>query len=191
LCRAGAFLSTRSRNRDMQLKAVIPDQFACAALFQQAHPEDERGTPAPHRQHDAPPLSADRLSRPGQWVVALIFPGVTAFAVDLAQVTHGINVGKEGMTDHLYRLTTEGKLAFGGLLQFISVRPARVLLASRQMDVSAERPDSRRFHLGFPQACPIAKAQACQAIDTHRLHLPSHPSFSQHYSREGGWYAGG
>ena len=76
------------------------------------------------------------------------------------------------MTNHLHGLAVEGKSPRGGLLQVVSIRPAGVLLAGGQMEITTQGPDSRGFPLGFIQASAQPGTEASQGIDANSFHQP-------------------
>jgi hypothetical protein len=87
----------------------------------------------------------------------------------LAKLTCGIDVGKEGMDNHLDRLTMQCKLSFGCLLQLIASRPFGMAHSGLLVDLYAEVPNLSRFHLGGFQASKQFWG-GFQSIHTHCIH---------------------
>jgi len=74
---------------------------------------------------------------------------VADLAIGFPEFPRRFDVGQEGASNQLDRLAIEGKLAFGGTVQVVLVRPARVLLAGFQVHITAHIPDACGFHAGF------------------------------------------
>ncbi len=107
-------------------------------------------------------LNAHRLRRPGEGVVALVFVGVAHRVIPPAvtgfELDGSLDIGQEGMADHLHRLAVQGKLPpVGCLLEILSLGPAASLLTRLPVLVTAPRPDPRRFQLSLAQ--PLAQSR--------------------------------
>ena len=137
-------------NTNMQLKAIVPDQATCAAVFGQFEMQSDGLASIAHGQNHASRLLLDGLSRPFDWIEALFSPGIfhPQLGMSLTELARGIDVGKEGMDDHLHRLRVQCKWsAFGGLLQRTLSRPEQMFSASLFVRFDAKVPDFRSFHL--------------------------------------------
>lgn len=89
----------------MKLVAIIPHQLAGSRLFGNIHPQHKRWVPSTHWEDDTSPLSAHRLRRPRECVEAFVFIGVAHFGVLVFEQLGCIDVGEEGMANHLDSLT--------------------------------------------------------------------------------------
>ncbi len=157
-------------NRDVQLKAVLPDELAAPNALGQVELEHQRTAPSSHRQHDTSPFHADCLGRPEQREVPLVLVGVADPGVGVAQFPRGLDVGQEGMQDHLHRLAVQRELPFGSGSQVGLVRPGGMRFAGGQMQITADGPDPRGFQAGFAQALGIALAQRGKGINANGFH---------------------
>jgi hypothetical protein len=68
--------------------------------------------------------------------------------MSLTELARGIDIGKKGMGNHLYRLAMQSKLStFGRLLQFVASGPLGMVHSRLSVDLNAEVPDFGGFHL--------------------------------------------
>lgn len=106
LHRAGSLLGLWDFYTHMQFKAVVPDQAASTTVFWKVDRQNKRSTASSPRQHHAPTLFGDRLSRPLDWVKAFGAPGILHLHLRmcLTELVRCLYVGKECADDHLYRL---------------------------------------------------------------------------------------
>jgi hypothetical protein len=168
----GCLFILRRLNTHMQLKAVVPNKTASAALFRQVKRQDKGITSFAHRQNNPPILAAHSLSRPLDWIEAFFAPWIfhLHLGMRLSKLACGLDVGKKGMDHHLYRLRVQCKLStFGGLLQLIAPRPFGVAHSGLLVDLDTEVPNFRRFHLSGFQASEQFYG-GFQSIHTHCIH---------------------
>jgi hypothetical protein len=97
----------------MQFKAVLPDQRPRSTVFRQIKRQDKRSTSPPHWQNHSPRGTYNSLSRPGDGVEAFRAPGILHPhpRVFLPQDACRLDVGKEGMHNHLHRLARASQTA--------------------------------------------------------------------------------
>ena len=159
-------------NADMQFKPSVPHKGHGSTVFGQIERQHQRSTSPSHRQNDAPLPSNHGLSRPRDWVEAFGAPGVfhAHLRVCLAKLARGLNVGKEGMHDHLYRLTLQSKTAFGRLLQFMAPRPCAVSPSGRFVGFHAVIPDLSCLLLSRLQSVKLACREMVEPIYANGLH---------------------
>ncbi len=160
----------RHRDGDVQFVPILPDEFDAPDSLRQVQLEHQRLPRASHGQHDASPLHTHRLGRPVQRKEALVLVGIADLPIGAAQFAGGLDIGKELVADHLDALAVERKSAFGGVLELLTIRPGRVLLPGRQMQIAAHRPYSGGFSLRLVQAPPQGRAQGGEGIDGHGFH---------------------
>jgi hypothetical protein len=157
---------------DMQFKAVIPNQAACAAILGQSEMQDDGLAPLAHRQNNASRLLRDRLSRPFDRIEAFLSPWIVHphLRVRLTELARGVDIGKESMYYHLYRLTVQCKLsAFGSLLQLTLPRPLRMIHPSLLVRFDTEVPDFGGFHLRISKR-RRQLFSGLQSVDTDCFH---------------------
>src|SRR5258708_2245660 len=158
-CMAGSRRSVSLWDLDthMQLKAVIPDQGTRTAVCRQVKRQHQRRAAFAHGKHDASLLPAHSLCRPGHGIEALGFVGVAHahLRMCLSQLPGGLDVGEEGMDDHLNRLAMKGKASLRGFLKFVSSRPFLVMQAGGCLKFHTAIPHTRRFQLRITQASQL------------------------------------
>ncbi len=164
-------LSLWRLNTDMQLKSIIPNKAASTAVLRKLKRQDERRISSAHGQDNLVVFFADGLGRPMNRIEALLTARIFHFhlRMGLTELTCGIDVGKEGMHNHLDRLTMQGKLSFGRFLQFIAPRPLAVLHSCLLVDLTTEVPYFCRFHLSSLQASKQLRG-GLQSIHTYCIH---------------------
>jgi len=165
------FLCLWLLDTDVQLKTVVPNQAASAAVFRKFDRHNDGGAAFAHRQNNAPLLTAHRLSRPFDEVEALGMPRVLhpQIGMRLTELTCRSDGGKKGMHHHLHRLTMQGKLSFGGLLQFAAPGPLGMLHPCLFVDLTTAVPHLGRFHLSSLQASKQLRS-GVQSIHTYCMH---------------------
>ncbi len=157
----------------MQFKAMIPDQRTRFTVFRQSQGQDQGSTTPAHRQNDSCPLTCHSLRRPADRIEAFLPPGIfhPHLGVFLTQDARRLDVGKEGMNNHLHRLTVQCKASFRGLLQLITSRPFLMRKASRFVRFHTAVPHLRRFHVKSLQAFELCIRQMMQLVDFYSLHV--------------------
>ena len=158
-------------NTHMQLKAVVPNKTASPTVFRQVKRQNKRVAPLSHRQNNPSVFATYSLSRPFDRIEAFFSPGILHLhlGMRLAEFACGLNVGKEGMDDHLHRLAMQSKLAFRCLLQFIAPRPFGMVHSCLLVDLDTAVPNFRCFHL----SCGHSSEQflgGFQPVHTHCIH---------------------
>jgi hypothetical protein len=158
-------------NTNMQLKAIIPNQAARAAIFRQVKRQDKGVTSFAHRQDNPPILTAHSLSRPLDRREAFFSPWIfhLHLGMSLSKLACGSDVGKKGVHDHLHRLAMQSKLAFRCLLQLIAPRPFGTAHSGLLVDLYTEVPNFSRFHLSSFQASEQFWG-GFQPVHTHCIH---------------------
>jgi hypothetical protein len=143
---------------DVQFKSVVPYQCTGSARFSKIKGQHNRLAPLAHGQDHPSFFFAHCLSRPEDGVEAFATSGIfhLHLRMGLAKLAGCLDIGKEGMNDHLNRLAMQGKAAFGRLLQFVASRPALVGLSCLFMLLHAQIPDLSGFHLGGFQSAKLA-----------------------------------
>lgn len=88
----------------VQLKPLVPDQAARAAVFGQRDRQDKGWASSSHGQDHAPVFFAHCLSRPLDGIKAFGSPRVLHLhlGMGLTELACGLDVGKEGGNDHLH-----------------------------------------------------------------------------------------
>jgi hypothetical protein len=142
---------------DMQFKAMVPDERTATTCFWQIKRKHQGFAPFAHWQHDASKLFGDGLCGPRNGIEPLRFVGIAHLhlGVSLPKLARGLDVGKKGMNDHLYRLAMQGELPLGGLLQFIASGPLGMGETRRLVGLHAAVPHVRGFHLSIAQAAKL------------------------------------
>jgi len=91
----------------MQLIAILPDDLTGSGILRNINGEDDGGAATTHRQHEASALDTHRLGGPQQGVKAFVFVGIAHLRVLWFDEPGGLDIGEEGMADHLHRLAME------------------------------------------------------------------------------------
>src|SRR5258708_605692 len=156
---------------DMQFKTVIPDKATGTAVIFQLNWQDDGFTSFAHRQNHSSVLFAYSLSRPFDRIEVLLTPGIfhLHLRMGFAKLACGIDVGKERMHHHLYRLAMQRKLSFGCFLQFIATGPLAMSHSCLLIDLTTQVPHTGRFHLSSFQASKQLWG-GLQSIHTHCIH---------------------
>ena len=157
-------------NTDMQLKPSVPHQRTRPTLLRQLDRKHDASTPTAHWQHDTPTLFRDSLSRPHHGIESLRFPGIFHLWGSRLKLPSGLDIGKEGMHDHLNRLAVQGKCAFGGFLQVTPTRPFGMRLTSGFMGLHAEVPDLCCLHLSRFEALEHRMREMIESVDFYGVH---------------------
>ncbi len=158
-------------NTHMQFESIIPDKATSPTMCRKLNGQDDGCAAFPHRQNNAPLLTAHRLSRPFDGVEALGTPRVLHlhFGMRLTELTCRIDVGEKSMHNHLDRLTMQCKLSFGGLLQFAATGPLGMLHPCLFVDLTTAVPHLGRFHLSSLQASKQFRS-GLQSIHAYCMH---------------------
>jgi hypothetical protein len=167
-------------NTDMQLKAVVPNKTASPTVFRQVKSQNKRVTAFAHGKDNPSIFMTYSLSRPLDRIEAFFSPGIfhLHLGMGLAEFACGINVGKEGMDDHLHRLAMQSKLStFGCLLQLIAPRPFGMVHSGLLVDLDTEVPDFGGLHLSLSQTSK-EHWRGRQAVNLYRVHYLTHQIFA-------------
>src|ERR1700757_3177917 len=157
---------------DVQLKAVIPDQAACPAVFRQINGQHQRWTTLSHWQDHPAMFTRDGLRRPLDRIEVFRAPGVLHLhlGVSPAKLASRLDVGEESGDDHLDRLTMQRETPFCRFLQNITSRPFRMAGAGGLVRFQTGVPYLRCLHLSSLAALELAVRQVMQLVDFHRFH---------------------
>jgi len=169
---AGSLLCSRHLDADMQFKAPIPDQGTRPGVFGKIEGQDERWV-APAHWQDHPPLSpVDSLGGPLDRVELLGAPGILHphLRVRLAQLAGGLDIGEEGVDDHLHGLAMQPVLTFRGSLQRVPPWPLRMREARLLVHLHAKVLDMRRLLLCGLQFVQLVRRQVIESVDAHGFH---------------------
>ena len=170
---------TLHRHLDRNVELVcrtVPDQLAAAGHEALRFWQDDRLAPPAHGQDDVALGDGDGLRGPQQRVVALVAPRVLhlEFAAP-AQFGRGLDVGEEGVADHLDALRVQGKQALGGGLKLRTPRPRGAFLARGRVQVSALHPDFGRLRASGGTTRQRLHRQAGDAMNAYnRFRAGSH-----------------
>ena len=117
-------------------------------------------------------LPATRILLAKNWVKTLRSPGILHphRRLCLAQLARGFHLGKEGVSNHLYRLAMQGELALGRLLQLIAPRPFGMSQSSLFVRFHAEVPDLGRLLLRGLHSAKLASRQVVKSIHSYGFH---------------------
>ncbi len=156
---------------DVQFKAIVPDKATRATLFRKCNWQNQRLASFAHRQNNSSLFFAHRLSGPFDRIEALRTPRILHLhlGMTLTELTCGVNGGKKSMDNHLHRLTMQGKLSLGCLLQFGASRPCAVRHPCLLMDLRAQVPNLSGFHLSGFQTSKQLRMRM-QPVDIHGIH---------------------
>jgi hypothetical protein len=167
-----AWSSFRSRNldADVQFKASVPDQRTGSTFWRKIQRQNQRGTTTSHRQNGAPWLFADGLFRPHDGIEPLGFVGIAHLGVAWFQLARGVDIGKEGMYNHLDGLTMQGKAAFRRFLQGVASRPWCMFKTSLFMHLHTAIPDVGRLLLSGFQSAQLVSRQVFKPVHAHGFH---------------------
>ncbi len=165
------FFSLWLFNTDMQFKAIVPNQATGTAVFRKLDWQDDGFASLPHGQDKTSVFTTHSLSGPFDRIEPLGTPGVFHFHVrmSLTKLTCRLDVGKKGMHHHLDRLAMQGKLSFGGLLQFSAPRPLAVSHSGLFVDLTTQVPHLSGFHLSSFQVSKQLWG-GVQPIHAHGIH---------------------
>ncbi len=157
----------------VQFKARVPDQSAGPTTLRQGNGKHNGRPPSAHRQNNAPPFLVDGLGGPVNGVEADDSPGIlhTHFGVCPSQCAGCLHIGEKSVHDHLYGLTVQGILSFGGSLQFVTPRPMYMSHSRILMGFHAEIPDLCRFQLSFFKSTEESRRQMPQLIHANGFHI--------------------
>jgi hypothetical protein len=167
-------------NTHMQLKTVVPNKAASPTVFRQVKRQNKRVAPLSHRQNNPSIFTTYSLSRPLDRIEAFFSPWILHLhlGMRLAEFACGLNVGKEGMDDHLHRLAMQSKLStFGHLLQFIAPRPLGMVHSRLLVDLDTEVPNFRCFHLSCGHSSK-EHWRGRQAVNLYRVQYLTHQIFA-------------
>jgi len=168
--RPRSFGRLSSGNGDMQLIAILPDDLTGSGILRNSNGEDDGGAATTHRQHEASALDTHRLGGPQQGVKAFVFVGIAHLRVLWFDEPGGLDIGEEGMADHLHRLAMERKAPFRRLLQVVTRGPGKLVVARCLVQITAHRPDTGRFHLRVTQPSGQYPWKMIQSVDAYRFH---------------------
>ena len=155
--RAGSFCCLWSFDAHMQLKPLVPDQAARAAVFGQRNGQDQGWASFAHRQDHTPMFFAHRLRGPLDGIKAFGAPGILHLhlGMGVTKLACGLDIGKEGGNHHLHRLAVQGKTPFGGFLQRVSSWPGQMGQTCSFMHLHTAIPYLCSFHLSSFEALEL------------------------------------
>jgi hypothetical protein len=156
--------------RDMQLKAIIPNERYCSCLLDTKR-KDKRLSAFAHRENQLAVFYLDGLSGPRDGIEGFCAPGILELLVTLAaMLAGGVYVGDKRLTHPLNRLTMKLSAAFGGTLQSNLSGPRVVGLSRFQVKVFAGIPNPGTFHLCGFQSLKRSVIKVFEVIDLSGLH---------------------
>ncbi len=169
---AGRLLRLGYLDADVQLEAPVPDERTRARARRQVKRQDQWWAAFAHRQECPPFAGADGLCGPVDGVELLLTPGIlhAHLGVFLAPPPRCLNVGEEGVDDHLHGLAVQVVSAFGGPLQLVPPRPLRMGHPCFLVRSHAAVPDAGRLLLCGLQSAKLARRQVVESIHAHGLH---------------------
>jgi hypothetical protein len=173
LNRAGTGFRLWDFHADVQFEATVPHERTGPGVLWQLNGQYQRRATFAQWQHDAPLLDAHRLGGPVDGIERFDAPGVlhAHLRVFLAQFARGLDVRKESVNHHLYRLAMQGIPAFGHPLQLVAPRPRSMGHPSIFVGLHAKIPPMGRFHLRFLEAVEERRRQVVQVIHANCLHM--------------------
>lgn len=90
--------------------------------------------------------------------------------VGLAQLACRVDIGEEGVNDHLNRLTVQGKTTLSGSLQFITFRPPGMLSSGQFVAFHTAIPHLCSFHLRSLQSVKLPSGEMIKPKHTYGFH---------------------
>jgi len=166
----------RSRNRHMQFVSCTPDEGDAPDGCGQGQAEAQRLASSSHGQNEAFAVARDRLGRPLHRHIGLGLIRVAHARVRGLELTGGLHIGQELMTEHLNALGVQGELStFGGPLQRVAIWPGLMLTPGVLMQVAAHVPHAGGFLLCRLQTLSRRRGEPTQAVDAHGFHLQAIP----------------
>jgi hypothetical protein len=170
---AGSLFRLGNFDADMQSVTPVPAERAGAALFRQREWQGESGSSSAHRQDHPSFFFVDGLCGPLNRIELFRAPGIlhAHLWMRLAKLSRGVDIGEEGVDNHLHGLAMQPIPSFSRPLQFVPPRPLHMREARLLVRLHAHVPDPRRLLLCGFQFVHLARRQMIEPIHAHGFHM--------------------